>query len=283
MKKALLLIIGFALFLGTSQNSNAQTIATSVYKKEHIKNRKPIPFAPIRECDIMWSKLVWRVVDLREKMNLSLYYPTEPQDDRYSLIDLLLFGIENEGLTAYDIDDDEFKVPMTMDQIHANFNALNDTITQRNRLTGELEEKVIEGEMHTDEVKRYIVKEQWFFDKQNSTLQVRIIGLCPIREYVKEGESEMDGLQKKQLFWVYFPEARPLLASHEVFNPFNDAARYSFDDLFMKRHFSSFITQISNVYNNRPINDYALGIESMLEAERIKNDIFNFEHDLWEF
>ncbi|MFA8435960.1 MAG: gliding motility protein GldN [Marinifilaceae bacterium] len=283
MKKALLLIIGLAMFCGFSQVSTAQTIATSVYEKNHIKNRKPIPFANIRESDIMWSKLVWRIIDLREKMNLPLYYPTQQQDDRYSMIDLLLYGIENEGLTAYDTNDDEFKMPMTMDQIRTKFDAEDDTIRQRNRLTGELEQKIIAGEMHSDEVKRYLVKEQWFFDKQTSTLQVRIIGLCPIREYVKEGESEMDGVQRKQLFWVYFPEVRSLFASHEVFNPFNDAFRYSFDDLFMKRRFSSFITQVSNVFNNRQINDYTLGIQSMLEAERIKNDIQTFEHDLWEF
>ena len=282
MKKSLLLlIIGLALFC--TGNVNAQTNPTSVYGKNHIKNRKPIPYSNIRESDVMWSKLVWRIVDLREKMNLPMYYPTNPQDDRYSLIDLLMYGIENEGLTAYDTNDDEFKIPMTLDQIHAKFDAQADTIMQRNRLTGELESVIIPGEMHTDDVKRYMVKEQWFFDKQTSTMQVRIIGICPIREYVKDGDTAMDGIQQKQLFWVYFPEARSLLATHEVFNPFNDAARYSFDDLFMKRRFTSFITQISNVHNNRGISEYTVGINSMLEAERIKNDIFTYEHDLWEY
>lgn len=281
MKKSLLLILGLVLIC--SSFVGAQTNATSVYAKDHIKNRKPIPYSNIRESDVMWSKLVWRFVDLREKMNLPMYYPTTPEDDRYSLIDLLMYGIENEGLTAYETDDDEFKVPMTVDQIRNKFDAQNDTITQRNRLTGELEQKILAGEMHTDDVKRYIVKEQWFFDKQTSTLQVRIIGLCPIREYIKDGDSDLDGIQQKKLFWVYFPEARPLLASHEVFNPSNDAARYSFDDLFMKRRFSSFISQISNVHNNRQISEYTVGLNSMLEAERIKNEIFTFEHDLWEF
>ena len=281
MKRSLLLLIGFVLIC--SSYAGAQTNATSVYSKNHIKNRKPIPYSNIRESDVMWSKLVWRFVDLREKMNLPMYYPTTPEDDRYSLIDLLMYGIENEGLTAYETTDDEFKVPMTIDQIRNKFDAQNDTIMQRNRLTGELEPKILTGEMHTDDVKRYMVKEQWFFDKQTSTLQVRIIGICPIREYIKDGDSELDGIQQKQLFWIYFPEVRPLLASHEVFNPYNDAARYSFDDLFLKRRFSSFISQISNVHNNRTISEYTVGLNSMLEAEKIKNQIFTFEHDLWEF
>lgn len=281
MKRNLLLLIGLVLLC--SSYAGAQTNATSVYSKNHVKNRKPIPYSNIRESDVMWSKLVWRFVDLREKMNLPMYYPTTPEDDRYSLIDLLMYGIENEGLTAYETNDDEFKVPMTLDQIRSKFDAQNDTIMQRNRLTGELEEKILSGEMHTDDVKRYMLKEQWFFDKQTSTLQVRIIGICPIREYIKDGDSELDGIQQKQLFWIYFPEVRPLLASHEVFNPYNDAARYSFDDLFLKRRFSSFISQVSNVHNNRQISEYTVGLNSMLEAERIKNEIFTFEHDLWEF
>ncbi len=261
----------------------AQPLATSIYKKNTIKNRKPIPYAYVGEANIMWSKLVWRILDLREKINLPLYYPIKKMDDRYSLIDLLLYGIENEGITAYDTEDDEFKVPITLDQIKVKFDAKVDTIMQRNEITGEVEPRIINGEMHTDEVKRYLIKEQWFFDKQASTMQVRIIGICPIREYFKEGDEEMTAVQKKKLFWIYFPDARPLLATHEVFNPFNDAARRSFDDTFMMRRFSTFITQVSNVHNNRSINEYTVGMNSLLESERINNEIRVFEHDLWEF
>ncbi len=280
MKKSLLLIIGCSLFVAT--NLNAQTNATSVYKKNHIKNRKPIPMPHIREADVMWAKLVWRIIDVREKMNQPIYYPTTPQDDRYSLIDLLIYGIECEGITAYDTNDDEFKEPLTLEQIRSKFDAESDTIEQRNRLTGELETKVIANEIHTDEVKRYMIKEQWVFDKQSSTMQVRIIGICPIREYVKGNDID-ETIQQKQLFWIYFPEVRPLLATHEVFNEFNDATRFSFDELFIKRRFSSFITQISNVHNNRSITEYTKGLNTMLEAERIKSFIFNYEHDLWEY
>lgn len=273
--------MGFVL-LGSAY-SFAQPMATSIYKKNNIKNRKPIPYAYVSEANVMWSKMVWRIMDLREKINLPFYYPVTPVDDRYSLIDLLLYGIENEGLTAYDTDDDEFKVPMTLDQIKVKFGATNDTIPQRNNLTGEMEQKIIAGEMHTDDVKRYLIKEQWFFDKQTSTMQVRIIGICPIREYFKEDEEDMSGVQKKKLFWIHFPDARQLLATHEVFNPFNDAARSSFDDVFMMRRFSTFITQVSNVHNNRGVNEYTVGMNALLESERIENEIRVFEHDLWEF
>ncbi len=281
MKRIVLLIMGIILL--NSYTASAQTMPTSVYQKVNIKNRKPIPYAYVSEANVMWSKLVWRIMDLRQKINLPFFFPVEKTDDRYSLIDLLLYGIENEGLTPYDTEDDEFKVPMTLDQIKVKFNAVSDTVTQRNELTGELEEKVIEGEMHTDEVKRFLIKEQWFFDKQTSTLQVRIIGLCPIREYYKDDDEDRERVQRKKLFWIYFPEARPLLASHEVFNPFNDAARNSFDDIFLMRRFSTYISQVSNVYNNRSINEYTKGMEELLESRKIENEIRNFEHDLWEY
>ncbi len=281
MKKIVLLIIGLVIL--SSMDVVSQPLATSIYKKDNIKNRKPIPYAYVSEANVMWSKLVWRIMDLREKINLPFYYPIEKMDDRYSLIDLLLYGIENEGLTAYDTEDDEFKVPITLDQIKVKFGGEADTVTARNSITGEMEERIIPGEINTDDVKRYLIKEQWFFDKQTSTLQVRIIGLCPIREYFKDGDEDMSGVQKKKLFWIYFPDARPLFATHEMFNRFNDAARWSFDDVFMMRRFNAFITQISNVHNNRSINEYTLGMNSLLESERINNEIRMFEHDLWEF
>lgn len=281
MKRIVFLLVGLIL-LGSFYQLKAQTTPTSIYSKDHTKNERPIPYAHIREADVIFSKLVWRVINLREKLNQPLYYPTQPMDDRYSLIDLLMFGIENEGLMAYDVDDDEFTMPMTLEDIRSKFGAGNDTITLPNRETGLMETTITPRAMRTDEVTQYMVKEQWIFDKQSSTLQVRIIGLCPIREYTKSGDSDSEGLRKTQLFWIFFPEARQLLATHEVFNPFNDAVRFSFDDLFMKRRFSSYITQVSNVHDNRTIDSYTVGLQTMLEAERIKNDLLNFEHDFWE-
>ncbi len=281
MKRIVLLVMGIILL--NSYTASAQAMPTSTYQKINIKNRKPIPYAYVSEANVMWSKLVWRIMDLRQKINQPFFYPIKRTDDRYSLVDLLLYGIENEGLTAYDTEDDEFKTPITLDQIKVKFGAISDTISQRNNLTGEIEEKIIAGEMHTDEVKRFLIKEQWFFDRQTSTLQVRIIGLCPIREYYKDDDENRENIQRKKLFWVYFPEARPLLANHEVFNTFNDAARNSFDDIFLMRRFSSFISQVSNVHNNRSISEYTEGADVILESKRIENEIRNFEHDLWEY
>ena len=114
-------------------------------------------------------------------------------------------------------------------------------------------------------------------------LEVRIVGICPIRLYPRDPNNPDEDMLMKKLFWIYYPEARSVMANHMAFNPRNDAAYFSFDDIFLKRFFSSFIFQESNTYNNRQINQYALGVEALMESERIKKNIFNFELDMWEY
>ncbi len=292
--KGLFSIILLFLIVFSPVGLDAQDVLNGVYVKEKTRNRKPVPYQHLREADVMWSKTVWREIQLKEKMNHPLYYPERPIGNRMSLIDLLMWGVQNQGLTAYDESEgDEFATVMTVREIEDKFGAVDEKVMVEDveDPDGPMIETTIEGEYNTTDVKRYLVKEMWFFDKQRSVLDVRIIGIAPIREYVKENlyddEEEDDGgaenVTKVKLFWVYFPEARKILANHEVFNPHNDAERKSFDDVFFKRYFSSYIVQESNSYNNRLINEYTIGLESLLEAERIKESIFNFEQDLWEY
>jgi len=257
-----------------------------VYKKDHIFNKKPIAYPHVREADVMWSKVVWRIIDLREKMNQPLYYPTKAIGDRTNLIELLLQSIKDGGLQAYSapIDDpNEFKELITYEQVMANFDAKDRTIGVLDVSTGLTDSTTIKGEVRTDEVLQIMVKEMWFFDRKRSVLDVRIIGLCPIRVFFEPEDTNKENIQKKKLFWVKYPEARNFLAQKEVFNEFNDYEMRSFDEIFYKRFFRGFIVQESNVYNDRIVADYALGVESLQEAERIENMIFLFEHDLWEY
>ncbi len=292
MKKTLLLLCSVVFVsVGYAQQKQSDVL-DGVYVKEHVPARKPVPYHHLREADMMWGKKLWRMLDLREKINHPLYFPTKKMDDRYSLIDLLIYGVENEGLTVYSDIDDEFTTPITVAQMNSALGGGIDSIQVENPETGMLELKVVPRDRRTNEVTRYLMKEFWYFDKQRSMLEVRIIGLCPIRVYAKEAslneesgkdEGEEKELQMKQVMWVYFPAARPLFANHEVFNPYNDSERRTFDDIFFKRRFSSFIYQETNVYNNRYIWLYKQGLDAMLESDRIKDFIFKFEHDLWEY
>jgi gliding motility associated protien GldN len=139
-------------------------------------------------------------------------------------------------------------------------------------------------------VREYKIKEKWFFDKQHSKLDVRIIAICPIKVF-KKGDSGNDAeaggndteMLREELFWVYFPEARRVLANTTCHTGKNQQANISFDDVFFKRYFSSRIVQAANV-NDIMISEYTHGgLEAILESERIKYEMLKLESDLWSY
>jgi gliding motility associated protien GldN len=274
-------LIIFLLFISTALVSYSQTTSVygRVFRRSTVENRKPVPYQGVREADVIWAKILWREINLGEKVNLPLYFPKQPMDDRYSLIDLLLKGINEQKILAFDTDDDEFKVPIVLESIYNRFGSRVDTLDIE-QADGSMKRVVDTIKANTSEVKKYLVKELWYFDKQSSTMQVRILGLCPVRVYLQKDTKEE--LQMK-LFWINYAECRDLLVQHQVYNDRNDALRLSFDDVFLKRRFSSIIKKESNVYNNRPISSYALGIDAIIESDRIKNEMFNWEQDLWNY
>lgn len=275
-------VIVFLLALSLSAvRANGQTSKAffdSVIKNEDAMEKAPIVLPYVNPADVVWCKVIWRELVLREKMNLPLYYPTTPLDGRKSLIDLMLEGVEKMFKTAYE--DDELTIPISLAEIKGKLGASTDSLQRRNRETGELETLRVDAEVHTDEVKRLQIKEMWFFNKRSSRMEVRIIALCPVREYVKD---DLDGILKRELFWIDYNEFRDLFAKQKVYNFNNDAVRLSFDDVFLKRYFSSRIFRETNPYDNRSIGSYSTGLDAMLESDRIKKDMFNYEQDLWEY
>jgi gliding motility associated protien GldN len=285
MKKLIVVSFIAIVFICAPTSKTEAQVLDGIYVKEHVPARKPAPYKFLREGDVMWTKRVWRIIDLREKINHPLYYPTTRIGDRMSLIDLMLWGINNEGIVPYNIEDDRFTQPITRSQIDVAFGAVPNTITYTDENGNEVS-KQIKEEINSSEVKQYILKEDWFFDRQHSIMDTRIIGICPVRWYTRDDQVSADGeaeVRILQVFWIYFPEARRIFANHEVFNEFNDAERRTFDDIFFKRKFNSFIVRESNVHDDRGVNEYTLGLQSLLEADRIKRRITDYEQDLWNY
>lgn len=283
--KNIFVLFGLLVFLNGAaiQETQAQII-DGAFQRTDLSKRKPTPLPYVREADVMWSKKVWRIIDLREKMNQPMYFPTKEMEGKNNLVNMFINGIKDGKLTAYDAkNDDEFKVPMTYEQVKEAFGATARTIKVRNVDTGEMQDKPVVGEIRAEEIKQIMLKEEWYFDKQTSTLNVRIIGICPIREYYRDEDKNQETVIRTKVFWIYYPEARELMAANEVFNPQNTARNSTYDDLFLKRMFTSYILKETNIYNNRAIDQYLTGKEAMLESKRIENGIFDYEQNLWEY
>jgi gliding motility associated protien GldN len=284
MKKVFIFIGVLALLVVATRHEAKAQIVDGAYKRTDLTNRKPTPLPYLREADVMWKKRVWRIIDLREKINQPLYFPTVPMDGRFNFVSLLVQGIKDGKLTAYDAkDDDEFKVPMTFEQVKESFGATTRTQMVRDIDTGEMKPKEVKGEINSEEIKQFMIKEDWYFDKQTSTMNVRVIGICPIREFYRDNDVNQEDVQRRQVFWIYYPEAREVLAANEVFNDDNTARNSSFDDILLKRKFNSYIVKEENIYNNRAISQYLSGKDAMLESKKIENSIFDYEQNLWEY
>lgn len=260
------------------------------YDKIHYPYRRVVPYQYLREADVMFNRRVWRIIDMREKINQPMYYPTGSTmtNLRKNLITVLqdavitgnIPGLPDGHLKAYDpFSGDDFKVEFTTAEV-ASIGASVDSIQlQRPYPPYDWYDTVDIQVFRSENVKQYRLKEDWIFEKQRSVMEPRILGICPRMAVFDKNTGEFRDYQ--DMYWLYFPEVRKVLINEEVYNPYNFSARITYDDLFMKRMFSSLIYKVDNTYDRR-IEEYVKGLDALLEAESIKDILFKYEHDVWE-
>ncbi|MDF1863775.1 MAG: gliding motility protein GldN [Saprospiraceae bacterium] len=237
-----------------------------------LKEKRLMPYQPIHERDILWEKKVWRVVDVREKINLPFMYPEKP------FFEIMTKAALDNQIDLYSAEFDDFSKPLTKEEIYGSLYE-RDTLVRIDPITYVEEIVPIENSINYENVKRFRIKEVWYFDSKTSSLNVRILGITPLLEsYDENGNFRFE----KPLFWMYYPSARETLSRELIFNEGNDSSPLTWEDLFEIRKFSSHIYKTSNVRNNRLQEMYS-GVDLLLEADKLNQEIFNYEHDRWSF
>ena len=284
MKKLVLIIAVslFCLFVNAPKASAQITDDTyddGLYVENGTGIKKFIPYPEVREADVLWKKRVWREIDFRQKMNLPFYYPRDGHQHWRRFIDVIMDALKEGRCTAYEVTaTGELNNPIPYSKIMTGLNS-----EKRQALYDDYGNKVgdtvISIAFKPESVTRLRIMEDWYFDLHRSQMMVRIEAICPVTM-----RDVNDSLQMpNELFWIPFDDAtREVLSEAPVYNRTNSAARLSYDDLFWKRQFDSYIYKEENVYD-RSIQDYATGIEALKESERIQQEIINFEQNVWEY
>ncbi|MDO5341176.1 MAG: gliding motility protein GldN [Bacteroidia bacterium] len=282
MKKIIAsVVIALICLYGASKTSAQivdQTYTDGLYVNEATGIKKPMPMLNIRESDIMWKKRIWREIDFRQKMNQGFYYPTVNHEDWKNFITVILDGLKEGTIQAFEVEKtDEMLTPISYNKFMVSQSDTTYKTLTRPYPPYDQYDTMIISKFDPSEVMRVRVKEDWYFDKQRSQLLVRIIAICPVKM------KDMNGTKVPQpMFWIPYESAREVFARAPFFNRSNSAAQLSYDEIFSNRMFDSYIYKEENVYD-RSIKEYAQGIDAMLESERIKQSIIDFEQNLWEY
>ncbi len=255
-------------------------------------NDAPLEYGYVDDRDILWSKTVWETVDLDERVNFPLYYPTDTIGigaDRRSLYHVLMKNIRNGKLTDV-YTDSYFTEKRKFDDLTATLSKVDTTdlgYEQFNAGEQISEEFINKRDLTAADIEEYRIKGIWYFDKRQGELKYRMLGIAPVAPDVNfiDDESVDPGENKVELFWVWYPSARQILHEAKVFNNRNSAQPISFDMLLNARRFNGVIYKEDNVHGDRKITDYVFdnALFQLLEANRIKETIRDREQDMWAY
>lgn len=255
-------------------------------------NDAPLKYGYVDDRDILWSKTIWEVIDLDERVNFPMYYPTDTIDigaDRRSLYDVLIKNIKNGKLEDVYVDS-YFTEKRKFSDLAATLKKRDTTdygyeqINAGEQLSAEY---INERELTAADIEEYRIKGIWYFDKRQGELKYRLLGIAPVAPDVNfiDDESMDPADALVELFWVWYPSARQILHEAKVFNQSNSAQPISFDMLLNARRFNGVIYREDNVHGDRKVTDYIAdnALFQLLEAKRIKEVIRDREQDMWAY
>lgn len=298
--KRLLFCLGLFIFMAGALTSRAQSVIDAeddnnfslFYTKTLTKEKRAMPYASLRENDIVWERWVWRTIDFREKFNQFLYFPIYKTDNpavnsqgRKSLTRTIMEAFESGAIEAYK--DDDMLIPYDFEAMSSVINRTRlQHIPEFDEFGDELEgrDTLISEEFRPEDVYSCKLKESWYIDKQDTRQKVRITGLALVYNYCldrPDGERTCDPVE---LFWIPMQDmrVRNVLVTSNCYDERNTMSTRTYDDVFITRYFDSFITRESNTYN-RPIGSFLTGTDAILESQRIEDDLANIESDMWEY
>ena len=251
-------------------------------------NDKPLEYGYVDDRDVLMGKTVWEIIDLSERINFPLYFPIDTANigtDRRSLYDVLTKAIKNGEITEV-YSDSYFNTKKSYKDIKASLTRIDTTDAGREQINAGQQispEYIVKQDLTAQDVSQYKIKGYWYFDKRQSELKYRLLGICPVTPDVYTMNSEEKDYI--ELFWVFFPSSRYVLHEAKAFNDKNSAMPISFDQILNSRRFNAVIYQEENVYGDRAIVSYMKdnAQNQLLESERVKEKIRDFEQDMWNY
>jgi len=256
-------------------------------------NQSPIAYGYIDDRDVLWSKTIWEIIDLNERINFPFYYPTINNgllsNERKSLYRVLYDNIASGNITEI------YSTSYFNESEKLTFDDLTDILVSRN-LSAEGISKSNAGEqvteddydtykIETDKIVQYRIKGTWYFNKRLGELKYRLLGIAPVAPDVSTLSQGPEAMKDAlvPLFWIWFPDAREALANSNVFNTRNSSQPITFDHMLNSRRFNATIYREENVYEDRQVNEYIYedALRQLLESERIKSVIRDFEQEMW--
>lgn len=297
LKQLLLTTLGILTFSGVFAQANIlnakipEEIGLKTEDQLLMDNDEPLEYGYVGDRDRLFSKMTWEKVILDERVNFPLYYPVDTNNigaDRRSLFHTL-YGAVKSGDIPRVYNDSYFAQERTFEELQQSMRKVDtlDIGFDQFNADGYVDpEYIIEREIEAYDIKAYLLKGLWYFDKRQGEMKYRLLAIGPAAPDINYIDSDDEANNEPvALFWVFYPEARGILHEAKAFNNTNSAMPISFDHILNSRRFNGYMYKEENVYGDREVKDYVKdnALMQLMESQRIKDKIRNFEQDMWNY